>query len=356
MAPNAEFYKLNIRPNANQSGTEFWYMVVKKLLTENRALVVNVGNNLYLAASWTADPYIILEKRYRGIVLTDGENNFGLEISFPAHNAMMFVLPDGDRRRRLTESVLNSYNTALEALQTMVTASSSPAFKFKTGANMVFRDKADPKKLLTVDKVMERMKSQLSQAGVKIIQENEGTSLEYIEFKSNVTAEHMQRAKDDMMDLAAAAWDIPKTVFTGTVTEKSDADNQFVTYACEPIVEMINDVLNAYVVGQEGYVKGERAEFWMARFKHIDPVEKASNLSQLRGIGFSLDEIMEMVGYPALHTEFSQARAMTLNYAAEGSEEGESDGSSDDPADEPRKNVTRKQSKHAERRKRREQR
>lgn len=355
MAPDAVYYQLNVRPNANQAGAEFWYRVIKQLLTDGQALVVNVNGSYYLATSWTADPYILFEKRYRDIVLTDGDNTFAIGMSFPARDVMRFVLPDNDRRRILVEKVLSSYNTALEALQTMVTASSSPAFKYKTGANMIFRDKDDPKKVITLDKVMERIKDQLSRAGVKIIQENEGTSLEYIEFKSNVTAEHMQRVKDDMMDLTAAAWDIPKTVFTGTVTEKSDADNEFITYACAPIVEMANDVLTGYVIGQQDYVKGERIGFWLTRFKHIDPIEKASNLSQLRGIGFNLDEIREMVGYPALNTDFSQARALTLNYAAEGTEEGESDGSSDDPADEPRKNATRKQSKHAERRRRREQ-
>ena len=354
MAPDAVYYQLNIRPNANQAGTEFWYRVIKQLLTDGQALVVNVNGSYYLATSWEADPYILFEKRYRDIVLTDGDNNFTIGMSFPARDVMRFVLPDNARRRLLAEKVLNSYNTALEALQTMVTASSSPAFKYKTGANMIFRDKDDPKKVITLDKVMDRIKDQLGRAGVKIIQENEGTSLEYIEFKSNVTAEHMQRVKDDMMDLTAAAWDIPKTVFTGTVTEKSDADNEFITYACAPIVEMANDVLTGYVIGQQDYVKGERIGFWLTRFKHIDPIEKASNLSQLRGIGFNLDEIRGMVGYPALNTEFSQARALTLNYAAEGTEEGEGDGRSDDPADEPRKS-NRKQSKHAERRRRREQ-
>lgn len=355
MPPDQLAYRLNIRPNSNQLGADFWYMVMKRVLKEGKALVVSVGGSFYVAENWTEDPYILFEKRYRDVTITDGENSFLLGMSFPARDVMRFVLPDNGRRKVLTESVLKSYNTVLEAVSTMVTVSNSPAFKYKTGANMIFRDKADPKKVVTLDKVMERIKDQLSQPGIKIIQENEGTTLEYLEFKSSVTPEHMQRLKDDMMDLAAAAWDIPKTVFTGTVTEKSDADNEFVTYACNPIVKMANDALTACIIGEQDYIKGERIGFWMTRFKHIDPIEKASNLSQLRGIGFSLDEIFQMVGFPAINTEFSQARALTLNYAAEGQEEGKGDGPADDPADEPRKNATRKQSKHAERRRKREQ-
>lgn len=50
---------------------------------------------------------------------------------------------------------------------------------------------------------------------------------------------------------------------------------------------------------------------WLARFKHVDVVDSAVNLDKLRGIGFNYDEIREMVGYPLLNTEFSQARALT---------------------------------------------
>lgn len=349
---NEMTYRLNVRPNPNQSGYDLWYSAIKKCLSQGEALVVPVSTGFYLAESWDTDNYVMLEKRYRNVNITDGRDTYSLGMSFPASNVIRFTLPDSSKRRIYTKTVLDGYNKTMNAVNTMLTLTSSPAFKFKTGASTVFRDRENPSKPLTLDKVVDRIASKLSEAGIKVIPENEGTSLEYLEFKSNVTAEHLQKLKDDINDLAAEAWDIPKTVFTGTVTEKSDADNEFITYACAPIVRMANDVLNAVIIGQKDYLAGERAGFWMARHKHIDPVEKATNLSQLRGIGFTLDEIFEMVGYPAIHTDFSTSRALTLNYEAEGGEEGGGDGPSDDPADDPH-NVTRKQSKHAERRKRR---
>ena len=94
---------------------------------------------------------------------------------------------------------------------------------------------------------------------------------------------------------------------------------------------------------------------WLAHFKHIDVIDAANSLDKLRAIGFTLDEIFEMVGYPALNTEFSSTRALTKNYATEGMEESiEPTGSADDPAEESVRNISnRKPSKHKERRKRR---
>ena len=108
-------------------------------------------------------------------------------------------------------------------------------------------------------------------------------------------------------------------MFNGNITEKSDATNEFITYAVSPVAEVINDTLTAYVVGEQDYCdKTEKVLVWLARFKHVDVVDSAVNLDKLRGIGFNFDEILEMVGYPALYTEFSQARALTKNYGEEG--------------------------------------
>lgn len=77
-----------------------------------------------------------------------------------------------------------------------------------------------------------------------------------------------------------------------------------------------------YIVGENDYSKKcERVLVWLARFKHVDVVDSAVNLDKLRGIGFSYDELREMVGYPLLNTDFSQARALTKNYAEEGQNE-----------------------------------
>jgi hypothetical protein len=83
-------------------------------------------------------------------------------------------------------------------------------------------------------------------------------------------------------------------------------------------------------------------------------MDAAPQLDKLRAIGFTLDEIFEMVGYPALNTDFSTTRALTKNYTTEGMEEGtQPTGGADDPADESMVDSNQKLSKHAERRKRR---
>ena len=151
--------------------------------------------------------------------------------------------------------------------------------------------------------------------------ESEGVSLEQLQMSTSVKVEELAKLALQINNEVANAFDIPEAVFNGNITEKSDATNEFITYAVGPVAEVINDTLTAYIVGENDYSeKDEKVIVWLARFKHIDVVDSAVNLDKLRGIGFNFDEILEMVGYPALNTEFSQARALTKNYGEEGKE------------------------------------
>ena len=344
-------YRLNVRPNPNQTASEFWFSVFKRCLKHGEAVVVMVKDGFYLSTSWDTTNYILFGKTYHHVSVTDGKDETQLGMTFPAENVLRFSIDSGGQRRALTRSVLGSYNVTLNAVNTMLNLTSSPTFKYKTGATTIFKEKAT-NKILTIDSVMEKMTEQLKKTGIKIIPEQDGTSLEYLEYKSSISAEHMKKLKDDINELAAESYDIPLTVFAGTVTEKSDAVSDFVTFAVMPYIKMANDVLNGALVGEKDYIKGERAEFRIAGFKYIDLFEHAQHASALRGIGVTLDEILGMCGYPEIGSDFSTTRALTLNYAAEGSEEGGGDGLSEDHADEPRKS-NQKQSKHAERREKR---
>lgn len=352
-----EYYRLNIRPNDNETGTDFWFNVARDLVRTGEAVVVRTQNGKYYRAnSWTMDDYVMFPKTYSNIVLTDGFNEFTMRYGISSDDIMHFRFNTA-KMRVFTDNVLNCMNDAMNAVQSLETITHTPIFKYRTDANLQFRRKTqDGKEVrITLDDVMDSFKSKIDGKKLAIIHEQNGTSLDFLDFKSNVNATEVQTMADMINKECAAAYDIPLGVFNGQITEQSDATNEFITYAVSPVAEVINDTLSAKLVGEKDYISGERAFVWLAHFKHVDVMDAAPQLEKLRAIGFNLDEIFEMVGYPALNTEFSTTRALTKNYTTEGMEEGvEPTGSADDPADESMVNSNQKLSKHKERRKRRE--
>jgi hypothetical protein len=301
------------------------------------------------------DDYVLFGKTYSNITITDGYNEVTLRYGVNSDDVLHFRFGT-EKLRVFTKNVLGCLDDALDAVRSLETIANTPLLKYKVDANLQFRRRTtDGKEVrLTLDNVLDEFKAKIDGKKLAIITEQTGSSLEFMDVKKQVSAAEVTALADTINKECAAAYDIPLGVFNGQITEQSDATNEFITYAVSPVAEVINDTLNAKLVGQADYVAGERVFVWLAHFKHIDVIDAANSLDKLRAIGFTLDEIFEMVGYPALNTDFSTKRALTKNYATEGLEESaQPTGGADDPSDESVRDSNRKQSKHKERRERR---
>lgn len=349
------YFRLNVAPNDNQTGTDFWWGVTNRLLKDGRALVIRtIDGKYFLAENFSCSNYVMMKKTYYDITVTDGIDTFPMRYAVTSDNVLDLRYGTAEKRVWL-KSILDTYNKTVEAINAVIKLTASPKFKYKTEANMSFRrlDKEGNAIRLTIDEVMQNLAEKLAESGITVINEQMGTTLEYLDFKTDYKPSSLKELQEQMANMAAMGYNIPIGVFNGAITQQSDATNEFITYAVAPVAEVISDSLNAKLVGAHDYENDERAIVWLSRFKHVDVIDAANSLDKLRGIGFTLDEIFEMVGYPALYTDFSQARALTKNYSTEGLGEGTD---AEDPADESGKNTTGNQKtrrKHRERRERR---
>lgn len=314
-------YRLNVQPNDNECGTMFWTEVVKQLLTEQEALIIPLSGKYYRATSWSHTNEVMMKRVYKDVMLSCGDENLTIFSTFQS-DEVIHLRYDNARIRLYLQNVVGQFDKTMDSINAMMQLSSQPRFKLKLGTNALsFREKqADgTDKVMTRDQYVLKIKKLLTSDDLEVLTEQENASVEQMQINTTVKAEELAKMALQINNEVANAFDIPEAVFNGNITEKSDATNEFITYAVSPIAEVINDTLTAYVVGENDYCrKNEKVMVWLARFKHVDVVDSAVNLDKLRGIGFHLDEIREMVGYPLLNTEFSTERALTKNYGGEG--------------------------------------
>ena len=314
-------YRLNVQPNDNECGTVFWTEVVNQLLTEQEALIIPLSGKYYRATSWSHTNEVMMKRVYKDVMLSCGDENLTIFSTFQS-DEVIHLRYDNARIRLYLQNVVGQFDKTMDSINAMMQLSSQPRFKLKLGTNALsFREKqADgTDKVMTRDQYVLKIKKLLTSDDLEVLTEQENASVEQMQINTTVKAEELAKMALQINNEVANAFDIPEAVFNGNITEKSDATNEFITYAVSPIAEVINDTLTAYVVGENDYCrKNEKVMVWLARFKHVDVVDSAVNLDKLRGIGFHLDEIREMVGYPLLNTEFSTERALTKNYGGEG--------------------------------------
>ena len=113
-------------------------------------------------------------------------------------------------------------------------------------------------KVLTEDEYKNNIKKLLTSDKVEIIKNQETLSVGELKITNNVSTEDLTKIAHEIFVECALAFDIPKAVFLGEITEKADSTNEFITYAVSWVVEVLNDSLNAKLVGQTDYLKGEK--------------------------------------------------------------------------------------------------
>lgn len=310
-------YRLNVQPNDNENGTYFWTKVVKKLLREGEVVIVRIGDKYYRVQSFQESDNVMTGRLYSNITIEAAEKQYSLLKTFLSGD-VIHLRYDNSKIRVLLNSVLSQYETTANSVNAMMQIANTPKFKLKVPGplNLVRRGKdGESDKKITKEEYTEELKKLLESKSLAIITESSGITLEQLGIQTTTKTEELVKIKAEINNATAEAYDIPQAVFNGNITEKSDATNEFITYAVGPVAEVINDELTAKLVGAEDYAgKNERVMVWLARFKHVDVVDSANNLDKLRSNGWNFDEIREMVGYPALNTPFSQARALTKNY------------------------------------------
>lgn len=310
------YWLLNIRPNRNETATDFWISVIQKLLLETECLICKMGDGLYIVDAYTVNDTVMGPQKYSDITIKSNGKTLKLRKSFLSDD-IIHLRAQNEKIKMYLNKVLEMMNDIASAVAAAKKLSSTPKFTLDIQGQLpVIRTKDENgiDKVLTIDEFKKSVKTLLESGNIEVLQNSNGMSISQLKIESNITSEDIVKMTNEINIECAFAFDIPRAVFLGEITEKADSTNEFITYAVGWIVELLNDSLNAKIVGEEDYLSGEYIWVDMSKFKHRDIIECASNMDKLRSIGYNFDEVREMTGWEPLNTEFSRERVITKNY------------------------------------------
>lgn len=310
------YWLLNIRPNRNETATDFWIYVIQKLLLEAECLICKMGDGLYIVDAYTVNDTVIGPQKYSDITIKSNGKTLKLRKSFLSDD-IIHLRAQNEKIKMYLNKVLEMLNDIASTVAAAKKLSSTPKFTLDVQGQVPIirtKDENGIDKVLTIDEFKKNIKILLESGNIEVLQNNNGMSISQLKIESNITSEDIVKITNEINTECAFAFDIPRAVFLGEITEKADSTNEFITYAVGWIVELLNDSLNAKIVGEEDYLSGEYIWVDMSKFKHRDIIECASNMDKLRSIGYNFDEVREMTGWEPLNTEFSRERVITKNY------------------------------------------
>ena len=320
------YYRLNISPNENEHGTEFWSRVAQRLLINQQCLIVPVRGMYFVADTWTESDDVIKPREYSQVIISSAGKAVKLNKHFRAGDVIHIRLPMAAKRMEYLKSVSSLYDKAVTTAANVYNLAYTPKWGVKLATNVRLVERSDDgtQKQLTGTEYVQRIQKILTSEDVAMMVLPEGVTLEQIQADNGgVTPETLNQAMRASEEACARAFDIPISVYFGNIQDRSDATNELITYAVGPVAEAINDALNSALVGMDDYIRNnERVMVFLARFKHVDIIDSADKLSKMRGDGWTLDEIFHLIGYPEMHTDFTTTRALTKNYSTTDASDG----------------------------------
>lgn len=304
-----EYFRLNNRPNKNQSKSEFCAKLAYKLAVENEAVIFSPnGLDLYVADSWNVEERGTQTNLYKDVCVDNDSRMFSYTSSDVMHLRMNWV------------GLWPLLCTAADEYQSMMGVAMSGYTK-QSGAkgvlNIASMESGTPAQRA---EQMERIKKQFkefysSSSGVVALHSGQTYSPIATSARNTSEVNDITNLTDEFAERIALALRVPAALMKGNVENTENARTDLVMYGVRPIAQMIEQEYNSKRLGRKSFLKGSRL--------FIDPLTiQLSDISNLPNFcermtscgQCSVDELREIRGEPLLGTPEAQKHYITKNY------------------------------------------
>ena len=315
------YYRLNVRVNPNEEASSFFYRVISNLLKKQETLIVTSKDEkektsyLYLADDWNESKDIMRPKIYSKVVLSDLKGNtVTLDKTFNADDVIHLTLGNS-KIKQLLDDFYRDFGEMLGIASKYYKLSNVKKWKFKVpGGQPAIKD---PKtgEVITYDDYKKKVTDGLLSEKEAIVMLSEHFELSQLGNEKEKTSEDYRNMIKELGNIIATSFGIPLDVFWGSKTDKSTGTDDFITFAVAPILEIVEDGMNAKLLEKDNYLKGERIMIDKFKMKHFDIMDVASSLDKLTGIGFSHNDLRGFLGLPIIDEDWANEHNLTKNYA-----------------------------------------
>lgn len=308
------YYKLNVQPNKNEQGTSFFYRVITNLLHNTEILILEINHNLYISTDWVTDQAVLREKTYSNIQIIDEEDNvLLLNRTFSAHEVIHLSV----KEKKITECIneyFKEFGTLLDVSYNQFINKNTSKWRLGfNGSQPVIKD-AETKKEISYDEYVSKITDGLFGEEDKVILLSEQFNLQDLMAGKEISASKFLELEEKAENEVAKAFSIPLDMFHGNKTDKSTSSTDFFTFAIIPILQILEDGLNARIIPKNDYLKGEYIAFNRWNMKHMDIIEASSGMDKLFSNGFSHNEICGFLNVPKLNEKWADEHYITKNY------------------------------------------
>lgn len=301
-----EWHNLNVRPNVNQSATEFWKEAYSKLLYEGKLLIVPVNGQKIIADSFSLDEYALRENVFTGVT----RGSFTFNKAFTA-SEVFYMQYSNQKAKSILDGVLSVYSELYsEAANNYIRSGGS-----KGVIEVDTLPAGDPKLEEDYSKSLNKRMKEFNRARDATLTLFQG--MKYTELKNSGGGKEISDIKsifDGAVTRAAQAFKVPPQLVLGEVSGINDAIDYMLTVCIDPLLNVVSEELSGKEFTPAEYISGKYIAADTTNIKHIDIFSLAPNIEKLISSAFAnVDETREKAGLHPTGEKWAQIHFCTKN-------------------------------------------
>lgn len=308
-------YLLNVRPNTDQSASDFWQDFIYKLLHENEVLVILTDNNdLLIADSFDRVEFAVYPDVFKNVTVKD--------YTFKKSFKMDEVIHITYNNQKLTEFMNGMFEDYTNLFSRMIETNMF-ANQIRAMAEMDTTQKLDDENRGKLQEFINKLFGAFRKNAFAIVPKLKGFNYEEIADGSNSgkSVEELAKLKRDLIDDVANILGIPTSLVHGDMAEFETAIKAYIKFCIAPLVKKIQDELNAKLIDKNDFLNGSKIEVRGVTEKSV--IENAEAVDKLVASGaFTRNQVRELFGEERSDDPELDKFVITKNYQSTDSVEG----------------------------------
>ena len=316
-----DWYLWNVRPNKNQTSTQFWSEVVHKLYFNKEVLILPINKQLIIADSFSKEVRAIAPTIFTGI----SRDSFAFNGSYTTENAIYLNIENNAN----TTSLSTSLGSVLDEMLKITCkhyyneGGEHGAFYYDTSQIGTKEDEDNLNRILNEDfdayfnsknavlPLYDGMRYE------QMVAKGSSQKTSYVNDMSTIIREAYTRM--------AQALRVPPALLLGEVTDVNGVTKSLLTFAVDPLLDYICEAANAVMYGR-GILEGNFLQADSSCIEHIDIFSSGGNIDKIHSNSIlSVNEIRRKVGEPRIEEAWADSYIQTKNYETIEKKGGNSD-------------------------------
>ena len=241
-------YLLNVRPNKNESASDFWQKVVYRLITKNEVLIfLTTDDQLLVADSYTRTKYAVYDDVFEFVTC----RGFTFEKRFRM-SEVIFLQYNNNRLQDYISDLFADYEKLHTRLVEALARNNQIRGILKTKNNGSF----DKEMLAKLQSYAEILFKSFNTKTIAIVPAQDG--MEYTEHTnttgtSNISVDELKKFRRQFDDEVADILGIPTALSHGDMANLENSQKMFNSYCYQSLVKKMSDGLNFALVSRRKY-------------------------------------------------------------------------------------------------------